>query len=360
VAQELSEEDPVALSMSLWRVAGDTLNQVPASALDAEGRLEDWIWKEPDILGMDLLLIGRQVQTPYAGRLDILALDADANCVILELKRDRTPREVVAQLLDYASWVNGLGFEDLDQIAANCIKRRLSEAFRDHFDQDLPEEVNGSHSMVVVASALDDSSERIIDYLADTHSVGINAVFFTTFKSDGGELLARAWFKDPVEVEERSSHKKAPWSGYWLVNIGECGNRTWEDNRRYGFLGAGQGSKYSTPLKRLHAGDKVFAYLKGYGYVGFGEVRAESMMIRDFTPANASKRLLELPLAAAHAAANSDSPEFSEWIVPVQWLKAVEREEARTFKGIFANPNIVCKIRNRETAEFLRREFGAE
>ena len=32
---------------------------------------------------------------------------------IIELKRDRTPRDVVAQALDYASWVRGLHYEDI-------------------------------------------------------------------------------------------------------------------------------------------------------------------------------------------------------------------------------------------------------
>jgi len=347
----------VALNMTLWRVADEHLEQLPVSPLDAEQRLEDWIWKDPSILGMELLLIGRQVQTPFGGRIDLLALDADGNCVVLELKRDRTPREVVAQLLDYASWVGGLGYEDLAQVATKNGKGSLDESFAAKFEQPLPETVNSSHSLVVVASELDDSSERIIAYLADTHNVGINAVFFTTFKADGAELLARAWFKDPEEVEARTSHKKAPWSGLWFVNVGEGRHRNWEDNRRYGFIGAGQGQRYSTPLKRLHGGDRVFAYLKGHGYVGFGVVDVEAKMIREFVPASESKPLLQLPLVAPLAAENSDKPDLSEWVVGVRWLKAVDRDHARYFKGIFANQNIVCKIRKQETVDFLRREF---
>lgn len=42
---------------------------------------------------------------------------------------------------------------------------------------------------------------------------------------------------------------------------------------------------------------------------------------------------------------NSDSPTLSEWAVAIKWLKAFPREEAKTFKGVFANQNIVCKLR---------------
>jgi RecB family endonuclease NucS len=41
----------------------------------------------------------------------VLGLDSEGVLHILELKRDRTPRDVVAQALDYASWVQELGNE---------------------------------------------------------------------------------------------------------------------------------------------------------------------------------------------------------------------------------------------------------
>ena len=57
---------------------------------------------------MDLLIIGRQVRTQFGGRIDLLAIDPEGDLLIIELKKDRTPREIVAQVLDYASWVNHL------------------------------------------------------------------------------------------------------------------------------------------------------------------------------------------------------------------------------------------------------------
>jgi hypothetical protein len=51
---------------------------------------------------------------------------------------------------------------------------------------------------------------------------------------------------------------------------------------------------------------------------------------------------------------------MAEWAVGVKWLKAYPREEACTFKGIFANPNVVCKLRDPKTTEFLRNQFGIQ
>jgi hypothetical protein len=97
--------------------------------------------------------------------------------------------------------------------------------------------------------------------------------------------------------------------------------------------------------------------MKGLGYVGYGTVTCEAMMIKDFK-VDEVKTLLESPLKAPKASENSDNPDLSEWVVGVKWIKTYPREEAKTFKGVFANQNIVCELRQPQTVEFLEREFG--
>ena len=347
----------MTVRMDLWKVEGSRLLALPTETLDVEERLEEWIHNDPTLLGMDLLIIGRQVVTPYGGRIDLLSLDSDANTVVLELKRGRTPRDVVGQVLDYASWVKDLSYDDLDRICTEHLQSRLQSAFQEHFGQSLPETVNDDHQLVIVAPELDDSSERIVNYLAEERGLAINVVFFNVFSLNDVELIGRAWLKDPVEVEEKTgSKRRRPWLGYWFVNVGDGRHRTWADNVKYGFIGAGQGAIYSTPLKKLAEGDKIFAYIKGQGYVGYGEVISGAEMIRDVeingTP------LLQLPLQAPSADENADDPQNSEWVVRVDWKKAFPSDQAQTFKGVFANQNIVCKLRDPTTVEFLRRQFG--
>ncbi|MCI0477909.1 MAG: hypothetical protein L0Y55_16835, partial [Anaerolineales bacterium] len=169
----------------------------------------------------------------------------------------------------------------------------------------------------------------------------------------------RAWLRDPEQIQEESqTRKRAPWSGYWFINVGEGPHRNWDDNVRYGFIGAGQGEKYSRALKRLRIGDKVFAYMKSLGYVGYGEVVREATMIKDFILEAEQKTLLEMPLRAPKANENSDNPELSEWVVGIKWIKTFSREEAKTFKGIFAKQHIACELRQPETIEFLEKEFS--
>ena len=200
--------------MKLWRIEEDTPKPVAPDTLDLESRLEDWIRDDIGMVNDDLLVIGQQVPTEHTGAIDLLALDLNANLVILELKRDRTPRDVVAQALDYASYVQKLGILDIEGIASNSgfLKGKgLGEAFRDKYGEDLPEFVNQAHRIYIVASSLDSATERIIEYLSETHGVDINAATFTYFKTpDGNEMIGRSMLLDEEVVERRAETGGGP------------------------------------------------------------------------------------------------------------------------------------------------------
>lgn len=340
---------------SLFKIAEDGLKSVSRKPLAKEELLEDWIVANPRLLGLDLLILGRQIIMDNGKRLDILAMDADGGLVIIELKRDRTSRDVVAQALEYASWARKLTDKQIYEIAAMKLGRPLAEAFQETFDAPLPDKLNNEHSMMIVASELDDSSRRIVEYLSDEHQVAINTCFFNIFEQDGQQYLATDWLMDQEEVVERATAKnKAPWTGYYYVNVGQGEHRTWADCVKYGFLAAGQGLRWSKALKRLSVGDKVFAYLKGAGYVGFGEVTAPAVMVTEYSVDGTP--LLSLPLEANAMDENSGDPEKCEWVVGVKWLKAFT--EGQTFAGAFASTHVVCKLSDAATLSYLHQHFG--
>jgi RecB family endonuclease NucS len=100
---------------AIWKIAEQPVPLVE-SALVTERLLEDMILAEPKILSDEWMLIGRQESTGFGGRIDLLAIAPDGGLVLIELKRERTPREVVAQALDYASWVENLESDDIAAI----------------------------------------------------------------------------------------------------------------------------------------------------------------------------------------------------------------------------------------------------
>ncbi len=183
-------------AIKIWEISGQQLKPVEDSNLSVahvESELETWICRNAEVLGDRLLIIDRQRDIPGVGRLDLLAIDEAGKLVIVELKRDHTPREAVAQALDYASWLDAASEDEIEGHAEQYLKRPLSEAFFEFFQTELPEYTCQNHRIVLAAPRLDESAERIINYLAERHGVEINAVFFRYCKlTDGKELLARS------------------------------------------------------------------------------------------------------------------------------------------------------------------------
>jgi hypothetical protein len=57
---------------------------------------------------------------------------------------------------------------------------------------------------------------------------------------------------------------------------------------------------------------------------------------------------------------NADNPEKSEYLVGVEWIATVPATEAIWEKGMFANQNSACRLRNRFTLDVLYKRFGLE
>lgn len=200
----------------IWEVlTGDRLRELPKASLDLEARIETWLAKDISILSNDLLVIGRQVTTEFGGMIDLLCLASNGDVVIVELKRHKTPRDITAQVLDYASWVQDLSHERITEITDQYLGEPLVSVFQSTFDAELPETLNANHRMLIVASVIDPSTERIVNYLSANYGVDINAVSFQYFRNEGGkEFLARVFLIEPSQVEyssrTRAGSKRRP------------------------------------------------------------------------------------------------------------------------------------------------------
>jgi len=322
------------------------------SKLASEKELEDMITARPEILSAEWMLIGRQERTSYGGIIDLLAIAPDGSLVLIELKRDKTPREIVAQALDYASWVEDLKPEKIVQIYERFRPgRSLHEDFHERFDAELEEEsLNASHQIIIVASALDDATERILGYL-NAREIPINAIFFQVFETGGQKLLSRAWLIDPGETQVHAaaiaptSDQWEPWNGEYYVSFGDTTSRSWEDARQYGFISAGGGAWYSRTLKLLHPGDRVWVKIPKTGYVGVGIVREAMQTAKEFevpTP-EGNRPALEVLQHRALYQATAEDPEKAEYFVRVEWLDSVPRAQAYNEIGLFGNQNTVCQ-----------------
>jgi len=337
----------MAIEHAIWKV-GAIPERLQSAKLESEEKLEDMINADISILNDRWMIIGRQVITTYGGKIDLLATDTDGTLIIIELKKHKTPREVVAQAIDYASWVKKLSPEKIADIYANYSGGgSLDQAYSKKFGSKLEEDdLNQTHQMLVVAAELDPSTERIVSYLSDME-IPINVLFFKVFKDGHNTYLSRTWMIDPSETQENASSNtgsKAPWNNEYYASFGHGDTRDWEEARKYGFISGGGGTWYSKTLFMLKEGDRVWVNIPKTGYVGVAEVCGPTQRFSEFEVEadGVRKHFADIAKADYHKAFVDDE-ENAEYMVPVKWLVSVPAKDAVSEVGFFGNQNTVAR-----------------
>ena len=167
------------IEIGLWKM-GAQLEPVRFQPLENEKKLEAALATDLSLVGEGLLLIKRQVATASGKFVDMLAVDVQGTLVVIELKRGKTPREAVAQLLDYAAWAKNLSRQEItDYYSEFHGGASFDEAYVKRFGSSVPEEINKQHELVLVCSSLDPESERIIevlDHLRSAYQCGLLSI----------------------------------------------------------------------------------------------------------------------------------------------------------------------------------------
>ena len=198
--------------------------------LKLERHLEDWLEISPRALGQEpFLWIGRQTSaTDEDGTIysDLLGVDAEGNLVIAELEKVLTPRDLIAQLLDYAAWANGLSDSQIREIAEAYFETRdkfqgktFDDAFRDLFDMPETDEVpplNRGLRLFMVAEEIPSRVAFVCRLLRTSHGMEVSCIDVSTFETESGEVLVNTETKVGGEgFAAPSPHQKRPprWSG---------------------------------------------------------------------------------------------------------------------------------------------------
>jgi hypothetical protein len=125
--------------------------------------LQEWIAKNPESLGEELLIIQKEFQgfDDTNERLDLLALDKKRNLVVIENKLDDTGRDVVWQSLKYASYCSGLNTQGVKDIFDEYLKnidpnttltaQKALEEFFDNEDFEGKLNIGNSQRIIMVA-----------------------------------------------------------------------------------------------------------------------------------------------------------------------------------------------------------------
>ena len=195
--------------MPIFRLEGDDISNTKLilakeTNLELESYLEDWLENSPWALIQDelILWIGRQTSANVEDSTifpDLLGIDSEGSLVIVELKRDEAPREVVAQLLEYAAWASELSEERIKEIAEDYFDtigtfeaKHFNEVFIDTFyipeTDDIPT-LNRNLRLFIVAEDIPARVARVCRFLRTSHSMDINCINVSTFQTEAGERL---------------------------------------------------------------------------------------------------------------------------------------------------------------------------
>lgn len=167
---------------------------------NTEKILEDWIENTPNAIfeNEKIFIIGRQVTTNLRKAIDLLGLDKKGNTVVIELKREKTPRETVAQILEYTSYVEDLTYEQLEKIAKDYTGDEglnLTENHRKIFELSDEEAVafNKEQRLVIVGQYISKEIEQTSIFL-NKKGLELYCIAFKYFKNEKGERIITSDF----------------------------------------------------------------------------------------------------------------------------------------------------------------------
>ena len=176
-----------------------------------EAVLENWLESNSDNILEDgkLLIIGRQVTTNLGSIIDLLGIDREGNTVVIELKRDRTPRDTLAQALEYASFVEELDTAQLEEILQRYVSDEalnLASYHRNYFELASDEAVsfNKEQRIVLVGQRITGEIRQTASFLR-RKGMRVTCLEFSYFQANGDKHLLSYDIvvgKEPTKIKQ--------------------------------------------------------------------------------------------------------------------------------------------------------------
>ena len=157
--------------MPLFEITADAISSLSQTTFEAEGIAERAQLRCPGTTGVgavdgELFVVAEEVShwEDSKRRIDILALDSDANLVVIELKRTEDGGHMELQALRYAAMISALTFEQVVQLHADHRnKYAIPGDAREHLlaflGWDSPREDDFAESVRIVLVSADFSKE---------------------------------------------------------------------------------------------------------------------------------------------------------------------------------------------------------
>lgn len=189
-------------------IASATLEKAQTDSINYERDFENWLENSPHVLldeddESSVIWIGRQTTASIEENKkypDLLGVDVAGNLIIVELKKGRTPRDVIAQILEYASWGSTLTYEELNEIADKYFKKQdanfsksllqvCQEEFFSDSDVEMNIEFNKNQKMFIIAEEISSVIRQVSGHLRTKYQINIHCMEYEILKSQQGEYF---------------------------------------------------------------------------------------------------------------------------------------------------------------------------
>lgn len=176
--------------MEVYRWEDRKFGKLEPLRFGAERDFEDLLEKDATlILGEPLCIISRQPPLSTSKqKIDLLALDRQANCVIIELKRGKPARTAITQILEYAAGIAQLSFSELEHFAYRWCQQHGKEfstltALHSEFFGYEPGDIhkssfNQKQRLVLISEGVDTRVLEVAEYL---RALGLDLTYISYF-----------------------------------------------------------------------------------------------------------------------------------------------------------------------------------
>lgn len=188
------------------------------SDLKERQHIEEWIRKNPAILGEDLLIIAHEYDKfEINERLDLLALDRLGNLVIIEVKRDKTGSSVDFQAMKYASYCSRLNLHDVLEIFKDYLhvhgldldaEGELMSFLGVEDEATLHSQVNAGQRIIIVGKEIDKRILSVCAWLYE-NKIDVKCLAIKPFQLDNQILVDVNQLLPPYRLEDYFISKKA-------------------------------------------------------------------------------------------------------------------------------------------------------
>jgi len=262
-----------------------TLNKVQSSWVPLELELEGYLINSADqeaptlsyaVFNEELLLVSNQVRTRAKKRADILALDKSGNGVIIELKREIGMMGVETQALQYLadfSHYRGKRFMDKFGLSEAKIKGFIGSNAR-------LDDLNSQSRIILIAREFDPTIYSMGEWLSDK-GVAFRCLAYSPVQVGQEQFISFSvrFDRSPRSIFPLSFQAEAREPGFYWHNIAEADEDWWKMLREHGEIPAcfedQAGDRGERILKSYIPGDRIIAYAKGYGAIGWGVVSSK-------------------------------------------------------------------------------------